>query len=49
MQRKYASLEEEGDAEDEDEDEDGADWDLSEPLKESFLPPGFWLWRGFGS
>lgn len=39
MQRKYASLEEEGD----DEDEDGADWDLSEPLKESFLPPGFWL------
>lgn len=45
MQRKYASLEEEGDAED----EDGADWDLSEPLKESFLPPGFWLWRGFGS
>lgn len=24
-------------------------WDLSDPLRESFLPPGFWPWRGLGS
>ncbi len=33
----------------EDGDEDGEAWDLSDPLSESFLPPGFWPWRGFGS
>lgn len=43
MERRAASWWEESTREDE------ADWDLSNPLKESFLPPDFWPWRGFGS
>lgn len=38
-----------GEQEDDDEEEEEAAWDLSDPFRESFLPPGFCPWRGFGS